>query len=99
MYANLFLIMLTGPTHTVGNQRSPFAFSAAISSGVKDWSDQQVAAWLRDAMKLGDVADAASVEGGLDGATALELVRDDWMELGASGLEAAKIVAQLKKLV
>jgi hypothetical protein len=36
---------------------------------------------------------------GLDGATALEMVRDDWIELGASGLKAAKIVAQLKKLV
>ena len=70
-----------------------------VSSGVQDWSDQQVAAWLRDVMKLGNIADAALVEGGLDGATTLEMVRDDWIELGASGLKAAKIVAQLKKLV
>ena len=49
--------------------------------------------------KLGDVADAALAEGEIDGAAALEMIRDDWIELGASGVKAAKIVSQLKKLV
>ena len=70
-----------------------------VSSGVQDWSDQQVAGWLRDVMKLGNVADAVVAEGGVDGAAALMMIRDDWMELGASGLKASKIMSQLKKLV
>jgi hypothetical protein len=48
-------------------------------------------------MKLEDIAKAATEEE-VDGATALEMLRDDWMELGAPGLKAAKVVAQLKKL-
>ena len=66
---------------------------------VHNWSEQQLAVWLRDVMKLGDVADAALAEGEIDGAAALEMIRDDWIELGASGVKAAKIVSQLKKLV
>ena len=58
---------------------------------------EQLAEWLRDVMKLEDIAKAATEEE-VDGATALEMLRDDWMELGAPGLKAAKVVAQLKKL-
>ena len=69
-----------------------------VASGVQDWSDQQVAAWLRDALKFEDVAQVAT-EQGVDGATATEMDKDDWKELGVSGFKAAKVVAQLKKLV
>ena len=68
------------------------------SSGVQDWSDQQVAAWLRDVLKFDDVADAVLAEG-VDGAMVLEMDKDEWKELGTSGLKAAKIVSQVKKLV
>ena len=69
-----------------------------VSPGVQDWSDQQVAAWLRDVLKFEALADAALAEG-LDGAMAAEMDKDDWKELGTSGLKAAKIVSQLKRLV
>ena len=46
-------------------------------------------------MGLPDVAAAA---GEVDGSTAIEMDKDDWKELGASGIKAAKIVGQLKKL-
>jgi hypothetical protein len=35
----------------------------------------------------------------VDGATATEMDKDDWKELGVTGFKAAKVVAQLKKLV
>ena len=50
-------------------------------------------------MKLGDVADAALAEGGVDGAAALMMDKEDWKELGASGVQASKIMSQLNKLV
>ena len=53
---------------------------------------------LRDALKFEDVAQVAT-EQGVDGATATEMDKDDWKELGVSGFKAAKVVAQLKKLV
>lgn len=34
----------------------------------------------------------------VDGGTALELVREDWIELGAGGIQACRIIAALKKL-
>eukprot|EP01043_Picozoa_sp_COSAG02_P012061 COSAG02_NODE_457_length_21950_cov_35.452794_19_plen_228_part_00 len=68
------------------------------SSGVNTWSKEQLVAWLRDVQKLGDVADKAAEEG-VDGATALVMDKDDWKELGASGVKASKIIAQLGKLV
>ena len=74
-------------------------FGVATSGAeLQDWSDQQVAAWLRDVLKFEDVAQVV-MEQGVDGATATEMIRDDWVELGVSGFKAAKVVAQLKKLV
>ena len=78
--------------------RPPSPTLTVTSSGVQDWSDQQVAAWLRDVLKFDDVADAVLAEG-VDGAMVLEMDKDEWKELGTSGLKAAKIVSQLKKLV
>ena len=43
------------------------------------------------------VADAAAEEE-VDGATALVMGKEEWKELGVSGIKAAKIVAQLTKL-
>ena len=34
----------------------------------------------------------------VDGAMAIEMGKDEWKELGASGLKAAKIVSELEKL-
>ena len=44
-----------------------------------------------------DVADAASAEE-IDGATALQLDKGDWKELGCAGLKAAKVMGALVKL-
>lgn len=65
---------------------------------VQNWSKQQVATWLRDALKLESVADMA-LAAEVDGPTAVEMDKEGWKELGASAVQAAKIVAQLKKHV
>ena len=57
-----------------------------------------VAAWLRDKMKMSHVADAAISEE-VDGVTAKEMDKPEWKELGASGVQAAKIVGRLKLLM
>eukprot|EP01052_Picozoa_sp_SAG31_P010786 SAG31_NODE_599_length_13649_cov_9.930775_15_plen_132_part_00 len=61
------------------------------------WSGAQVEAWLVEELGLGKVAEAAGGE--VDGATAAEAEKDDWRELGATGMQAAKIVGALKKLL
>ena len=78
--------------------RPPEGVPPTQSSDVNSWSEEQLVAWLRDVQKLGDVADKAAEEG-VDGATAMIMDKDDWKELGASGVKASKIVAQLGKLV
>jgi hypothetical protein len=35
---------------------------------------------------------------GIDGGMALEMVRDDWLAMGLTGLQSAKVVSRLKKL-
>ena len=86
------------PEHEAQPPGPPEGVPPTAAAGVHGWSEQQVAAWLRDVMQLADVADAA-VEEKVDGATALVMVREDWKELGASGVKASRIVAQLGKLV
>ena len=56
-----------------------------------------MADWLRGSLELPAVA-ALSVEEDVDGAMALEMVREDWMGLGASSLKTSKILAEVKKL-
>jgi hypothetical protein len=48
-------------------------------------------------MKMPAVGAAAEAED-VDGATAAEMDKADWAELGASGIKAAKIVGALKKM-
>lgn len=60
------------------------------------WKAARAERWLAKEMGLPDVAAAAAGE--VDGSTAIEMDKDDWKELGASGIKAAKIVGQLKKL-
>ena len=76
----------------------PEGVPPTASSGVEGWTEHQVAGWLRDVLKFEDVAQVAT-EQGVDGATATEMDKDDWKELGVTGFKAAKVVAQLKKLV
>ena len=76
----------------------PEGVPPTAASGIHDWTEHQVAAWLRDVIELGDVAEVV-VEERVDGATALVMDKDDWKELGASGVKASRIIAQLGKLV
>ena len=70
----------------------------ALPPPVQSWSVVQLGAWLTTEMKLADVAKAAIAEE-VDGVTALEMVREDWIDLGASGIKASKIIGTLKKLI
>eukprot|EP01047_Picozoa_sp_COSAG01_P002145 COSAG01_NODE_55_length_31115_cov_105.202533_2_plen_1797_part_00 len=70
---------------------------AAVASVVLNWSVDQLAQWLTDVMKLPVVA-TATVEEEIDGAASLQMLREDWMELGGiAGFKAAKIIAGLQK--
>jgi hypothetical protein len=55
-----------------------------------------LSAWAATVLNLPAIG-AAITEAEVDGATALEMLREDWMELGASGLQAAKVIGGLKK--
>ena len=61
------------------------------------WTVSQLTVWVREEMGLPAVADAAAEEE-VDGATAMEMSKEDWKELGSTGVQAAKLVATLKKL-
>ena len=65
---------------------------------IADWNVDEVASWLRDVMKLNDVA-TATVEEEIDGAVIVKLEKEDWKELGASGMKAAKLLAAVEKLL
>eukprot|EP01048_Picozoa_sp_COSAG05_P006420 COSAG05_NODE_415_length_10036_cov_4.015397_2_plen_752_part_00 len=58
-----------------------------------DWTVVQVEGWLRAEMQLDGLADAAIKEK-VDGKMAMVMTREDWIELGATGLKAAKLVSQ-----
>ena len=56
-----------------------------------------VAEWLSSTLNLPGVADAVLAKG-VDGETAAAMDKADWAELGASGIESAKIWAKLQSL-
>ena len=55
-----------------------------------------MAAWLTDEIGVPAVAEAAAAAE-VDGATAVEMDKEDWKELGATGVQGARIVAEVKK--
>jgi hypothetical protein len=72
------------------------ATSPAAQTSPLQWSVSELTVWLRDSMELPAVADAAAGEK-LDGATAIEMDTNAWKELGSTGVNAAKLVATLKR--
>eukprot|EP01050_Picozoa_sp_SAG11_P019862 SAG11_NODE_3234_length_2594_cov_1.802405_1_plen_248_part_00 len=64
---------------------------------LSQWTAERVEAWLSTVLALPAVAVAAG-SGGVDGSTAIEADKDDWKELGATGMQASKIVGAIKKL-
>ncbi len=61
------------------------------------WDCAKVAAWLRDTLQLLDVAEAVAVAG-VDGKSMLAMDKSAWKQLGASGLQSAKIAGEISKL-
>ena len=68
-----------------------------LERALREWSASQVCRWLANDMQMPGVGAAAEAED-VDGATAAEMGKADWVELGASGIQAAKIVGALKKM-
>ena len=85
------------PEPEVEVEPEPEASPPSSPPNLRNWTTAHVVAWLTAAMQLPDVAAAATSEG-VDGGMAIELGKDEWKELGATGLKAAKIVSELKKL-
>ena len=75
------------------------AAAAAADAAVplRSWGAEGVAEWLSSTLNLPGVADAVLAKG-VDGETAAAMDKADWAELGASGIESAKIWAKLKSL-
>jgi len=65
--------------------------------GVAAWTVEQVATWLRDSFKLENVAANAEAEE-ITGKLAVVMDKDDWKELGCSGLKATKVMTALTDL-
>jgi len=63
---------------------------------IREWTSVELAEWLRGALGFDAVA-AVALREGIDGAMAMEMIRSDWMELGASGLKAAKIITEVRR--
>eukprot|EP01043_Picozoa_sp_COSAG02_P000457 COSAG02_NODE_8_length_60691_cov_104.994752_23_plen_339_part_00 len=64
---------------------------------LEKWDVMAVSEWITAAFGLPEVADAVTRHA-VDGATAAVMRREDWREVGASGLESAKLIAAVKKL-
>ena len=64
---------------------------------LEKWDVMAVSEWMTSALGLPEVADAVTRHA-VDGATAAVMLREDWREVGASGLESAKLIAAVKKL-
>jgi hypothetical protein len=73
------------------------AGAAAPAAHISHWTAADVRAWLTDTLQLAQVADQAERDG-FDGRAAQSMDKQDWRELGASGLQAAKIVGAVKAL-
>ena len=63
---------------------------------IREWSSVELAEWLHGVLGLQSVA-GNTLREGIDGAMAVEMVRSDWMELGASGVKAAKIITEVRR--
>jgi hypothetical protein len=66
------------------------------STHVSEWSEAELAGWLRDEMGLPEVAEEALREE-VDGGTAMEMDIDDWRELGAGADAIPEIVEALSQ--
>jgi hypothetical protein len=82
-----------------GAEMDTEAAAAAADAAVRlrSWAAEGVAEWLSSTLNLPGVADAVLAKG-VDGETAAAMDKADWAELGASGIESAKIWAKLQSL-
>lgn len=59
------------------------------------WSVERVAEWLSTTLELPEIAEMVVAQR-VDGVTAATMEKGDWRELGASGVESAKIFGYLR---
>ena len=79
-----------GGTRTVTSK--PRKTSRALSL----WSVKELEKYVRSVLGLAGVAGEINRQR-VDGAMAVEMSKDEWKDMGATGLEAARIVSALKK--
>lgn len=65
---------------------------------LEDWDVTAMTQWLVAELDLPAVALAAT-QHAVDGSTGAAMLREDWIEIGASGFESAKVTTALKKLL
>ena len=81
-----------------GRRRAQEQPAAATKSrrGLALWSVKELEKWLASSMGLRGVAARVSADR-VDGAMAAEMDKNDWKQLGCSGLQSARVVSALKK--
>lgn len=64
---------------------------------VAEWTVEELASYIENELGMKQLATAATSEQ-VDGAMALEMIRPDWQELGASGLKTSRVISALRRL-
>jgi hypothetical protein len=84
---------LEGGRRRLGSSR----WNPPAGKTIGSWTVDELTLWLGEEMEMKVLAGAVKREG-VDGEMALEMLRPDWQELGASGLKASRVVKALRLL-
>ena len=64
---------------------------------VDEWTVDELTLYIGKELRMEQLAGAVKSEG-VDGGMAVEMIRPDWQELGASGLKASRVISALRRL-
>ena len=62
-----------------------------------EWTVDELTLYIGKELRMEQLAGAVKSEG-VDGGMAVEMIRPDWQELGASGLKASRVISALRRL-
>jgi hypothetical protein len=64
---------------------------------VDEWTVDELTLYIGKELRMEQLAGAVKSEG-VDGGMAVEMIRPDWQELGASGVKASRVISALRRL-
>jgi hypothetical protein len=80
------------------SEPEPEPEDAFLAQPIATWDVVAVRAWMTRVLDMPEELGAAAEGALVDGSTAVEMDKDDWKELGATGIQAARMVGAVKKL-